>query len=138
MTYSDLITKVKAVLVAGVTELQAIYDKYPDNGPTVYPCAIIMPTGRANEWKDMRDIRRKYTLSIRIYVNLENTEVNSQVVLRDVVDKVSNVLEKNITLDGTVDFAMPINDRFDFDPQNAKIYFNQITYTVNSSFNRTV
>lgn len=137
MGYNDLITKVAEVLTAGVPELKAVYGSYPESGPSKYPCAIIMPSNRSNTFKDLRDIRRQYTLSIRLIVNLEESEGNSQTVLRDIVDKVSNVLEKNITLDGTVDFAQPVNDRFDFDPQNAKIYFNQITYTVNTSFNRT-
>ncbi len=136
MDYNTLITKLKGTLESQVTELKAVYDGFPDGNLSVYPCATIYPLGKDNNFLDLRDIRRSVTVVIRIYVNLEDTENESQKVLRDIVDKVENVIEKNITLDNTVDWIRPMQDRFSFSNQNAKIYYNDITCIAEMRFNR--
>ena len=135
MTYQDLIDKLQTE-IEEVTELKDVYAGFPDSGLLVYPCAVILPQGRQHSFLDTRDTRREYNITIRIYGNMENTGVNTQQVVWDITDKVTNVLEKNITLDGIVDWIKPTSDKFYWDKTNSKIYFNEIQVTANVRFNR--
>ena len=135
-TYSELITKLAAIITAGVMDLKAVYTSYPNGPLSVFPCAIVMPSGRTSEFLSTRDTRRKVTIFIRIYGSLDNTEVNTQIKIRDVADKVTNVLEKNITLDSTIEWSQPISDKFAFDSKTNNLYYNEITYVANVRFNR--
>jgi hypothetical protein len=139
MTYNDLITKVKEIITTGVSEIQTSYDYSPAE-ISAFPCLVVIPIGHEDSFLTLSPAGsnvRQYTLTIRIIGNMEDTEVNTQKTIRAITDKVINVLEKNPTLDGTIDWCYPTKARFAFEGQPAKYYFADITLTVKFRFSRT-
>lgn len=138
MTYNDLINKIKNIITAGVPELKSYYDYSPDE-ITAFPSAIIIPQGHEDTFHTLsltgQNIRN-YNFIIRIIGNLENTEINTQKTIRDITDKVINVLEKNPTLDQTIDWCYPTKARFGFEGQPARYYYSEIILQVRFRFYR--
>lgn len=140
MTYNNLITKIVNVITTGVPEIKSSYDYSPAE-ITAFPALIVIPIGHENVFQTMSSAgynARQYNITIRIIGNMEETEVNTQKVIRSITDKVEDVLEKNPTLDLTVDYCYPTKARFAFDNQPAKYYFSEITLNVKFRASRAV
>lgn len=138
-TYNDLITKIKNIIITGVSEIRSSYDYAPEE-INAFPSVIIIPQGHENSFYTLgfngQNIRN-YNFSIRIIGNLENTEINTQKMIRLLTDKVIDVLEKNPTLDNSVDWSYPTKARFGFEGQPAKYYYAEITLQIRFRFFRT-
>lgn len=137
MTYNQLITKVKDVLSAGSTGIVQFYTSFPDSFEK-YPCCIITPLGHKNQIASLRDNVRLYSLLIRIVGNLEGETTDTQTKVRDIVDSVINVLEKqsNLSLDGIIDWSDATEATFRFQDQPTRLYIAEITYQIRARFNR--
>lgn len=138
MTYNELITKTKNIILAGVPEIKSSYDYSPEE-ITAFPSMIVIPQGHEDSFYTLSSAGqniRNYNLIIRIIGNLENTEINTQKTIRDITDKVINVLEKNPTLDNTIDWCYPTKARFGFEGQPARYYYAEITLQVKFRFSR--
>lgn len=138
MTYNELATKIKSIITLGVPEIKSSYDYSPEE-ITAFPSLIVIPQGHEDSFFTLSSRGqniRNYNFIIRIVGNIENTEINSQKTIRDITDKVINVLEKNPTLDNTIDWCYPTKARFGFEGQPARYYYSEITLQVRFRFSR--
>lgn len=137
MTYNELINVVKTILEEGDAGLQVVYPTLPET-LEVYPCCTISPVGHSNSFASLRDNERLYTLSIKIFANLQDITEDTQLKLREITDNVVNVLEKqaNLNLDGVVDWSNPSQAKFEFLNTPGRIYMSEITFQVHGRFNR--
>jgi len=138
MTYNTLIEKIKNVIISNVSEIQSSYDYYPES-LTSFPCLVVVPIGHEDSFYTLSHSgfnTRQYSISIRIIGDLENTEINTQKKIRELTDKVIDVLEKNPTLDNTIDWCYPTKARYGFEGQPAKYYYSEITLNVKFRFQR--
>ena len=138
MTYNTLIEKIKNVIISNVSEIQSSYDYYPESLAS-FPCLVVVPIGHEDSFYTLSHSgfnTRQYSISIRIIGDLENTEINTQKKIRELTDKVIDVLEKNPTLDNTIDWCYPTKARYGFEGQPAKYYYSEITLNVKFRFQR--
>jgi hypothetical protein len=138
MTYNSLIEKIKNIIVAGVPDIQSSYDYYPESLSS-FPALVVGAIGHEDSFYTLSSSgfnTRQYSISIRIIGDLESTEINTQKKIREITDKVIDVLEKNPTLDNTVDWCYPTKARFGFQGEPAKYYYSEITLTVKFRFQR--
>lgn len=139
VTYNDLITKIKNIITLNVSEIKSSYDYGPEE-ISAFPALIVMPQGHEDNFYTLGyngQNTRLYSFSIRVIGNLENTEINTQKIIRAITDKVINVLEGNPTLDNTVDFCYPTKARFGFEGQPARYYYSEITLQIKFRFIRS-
>lgn len=140
MKYNEIGTAIKTLLDAQevTTGLQVTYTTLPAE-MTTYPCAVIFPISHTGGARDMRDNVRTYTFMIRVYGNLEGSdESNVQTMVRDIVDRVINILEKqtNLSLSGTCDYATVPSNTFRFESSPSRLYLGEITYEMRVRYNR--
>jgi hypothetical protein len=138
ITYNDLILKIKNIITSNVPEIKSSYDYAPEE-IAAFPAIIVIPQGHENNFHTLgfngQNVRN-YNFSIRIIGNLENTEINTQKSIRSLTDKIADVLEKNPTLDNTVDWSYPTKARFGFEGQPARYYYAEITLQARFRFFR--
>lgn len=135
MKTNSIINKIKTLIETNIPEAKAVYDVEVAELEK-FPCVTIVPVSWENAEADLKGIRRRETFNLTVYGSLEETPSETQQVVRDLVDKICNLLESNITLDGEVEWGQPLAGRFDFIRRGVKIYFGQINYTVIYHYSR--
>ena len=113
------------------------------NGPAevlVYPCIIILPGGTSDTYLNLRDIRRIYTLNLKIMVQLQETDTASQLLLRNINATVIDNLWKqtNFKLSNTIDYPTAINSNLSFRRELSDVYAADVTYSASKVINRYV
>ncbi len=139
MTDNDIIDKIVDILTDASPSLglQAIYNTEKKD-LSKYPCATVTPSEWVDKYLDLRDTRRYGSFVIRIYGNLEENDEETQIKVRNLKDAVIDVLEKNITLDGDIDWTEPTRGKYLFAKRAGDVYICEITLMINHRFNRTV
>lgn len=134
--YSDIIDKLDTI-VAGITEVKAHF-KYEPQQITAYPAVSISPVGHTDNFLSLRDTKREYNFTLRVWGQMEATRDDTQVVVREIADKLIDKLEatSNITLGGTVEFTQLTTGKFAFIQKEASMYVFEIGYKAIVTINR--
>jgi len=134
--YSSIITAIDTI-INGITAVKEHYTYEPQQF-TKYPAVTITPIGHHEEYLTLRDTRREYTFSIRVYGQIDNTRTDTQVTIRDLVDTIIDTLglQTNITLNGACDYSELSDATFKFVERGSSLFVGEITMKVQKSYAR--
>lgn len=134
--YSDIIDKLDTI-VAGITEIKVRY-KYEPQQITAYPAISISPVGHTDNFLSLRDTKREYNFTLRLWGQMESTRDDTQIVIRDIAEKLIDKLNatSNITLGGTVEFSQLTTGKFAFIQKESSMYVFEIGYKAIVTINR--
>ena len=133
MSYVTIAAQLK-ILLQTITELNQIYD-YEPKELLKYPCATITSSGHRNEFNDLAANRRVFTFIIRIY-NRTDSASDAETIMRTVADRVISVVEGNITLNGSCDWASPTEGKWGFAEREVPVRICEITVEAVKRVNR--
>jgi len=120
--------------------LKDVLNTHPNQGDlTQYPIATVTPDSWQDAYVTLRDTKRVLTVAIRIYNKLEgdDTDDDVQLKVRELRDKVLNIVEKNITLDNIIDWTSPTQGKYLFAKTASDVYIAEIMMQVQYRFNRS-
>jgi len=108
--FVDFIQKIKENLeTVGRLNPEAIYD-YDEQNLRGYPSAIVMPSENMSDYVSTTENRRTFVFTIRICQEFSTISLkDADEILRNVVDEIIKVFDKDYKLGGTADkvFATP-------------------------------
>jgi hypothetical protein len=99
--WQNIIDKLKT-LFGTITQIQEIYD-YEVNKFNGDPALVIVPSGNAADYESTTENRRVYAFKVLAVVDrTTRADTEAERVLRSIVDKLLNVIDKNWSLSGLV------------------------------------
>lgn len=134
--YSDIISAIDTI-ISGITEVKAHY-QYEPQQITAYPAVTISPQGHTDQFLSLRDTKREYAFTVRVWGQMESTRNDTQIVVRDIAEKIIDKLTSstNITLGGVVEFSTLTSGKFLFVQRESSIYVFETTYKAVVTINR--
>jgi len=134
MIYDNIIAQLKAIATAN-TALKVVYDVLP-KATTAYPYCAIIPTNYTDSYQSTRDMRRNYTITLYLFSNLTDNYEDGQKQLRDIVDDLTDSIEADVTLAGTVDFVASVQGALKFATREAPLFVAEITVVASKLISR--
>lgn len=133
---TNIISALETIIEA-ITDVQVVYN-YEPKSISSYPAVTITPFGHEDEYLNLRDTRRVYTIMIRVLGELSNTHEETQIKVRDVADEVAEKItnQTNIALGGLVDFTMLTKSTYKFVQGTSDYYVCEIEYKAHARQNR--
>lgn len=134
--YSAIITAIDT-LVANVSGVKGHFTYEPSQF-TVYPSVTISPVGHQESYLSLGVTRREYTFAIRVWGQLDDTNQNTQIAVRDLVDLIIDTLgtQANITIGGSCDYSELTSASFKTVERGSSLYVGEIQLKVQKSYNR--
>lgn len=133
---TSIISALKTIIEA-ITDVQVVYD-YEPKTLSSYPAVTITPMGHEDEYLNLRDTRRIYTVIVRVYGELSSTHEETQVKIRDVADEITEKLtnQTNIALGGVVDFTNLTKSTYKFVEGTSSYFVCELEYKATARQNR--
>lgn len=124
MSYVAIAAQLKT-LMQTISEINVVYD-YEEKQLNKFPAATITSSSHQNAFNDLGGNRRNYSHVIRLYVRAED-EAAAERVMRIIVDRVIAVIESNISLGGSCDYATPTEGRWAYEYREFPVRICEIT-----------
>lgn len=134
--YNTIIQKVVSA-ISSITGIKAVYD-YEAPNYEKYPCAVIVPLGRASAFKTIgRDNERRYRFQVRLIHKIESSQTD-QKTLRTLADAVDNLFESQAQLDlgASVNYTIPSEGVFKFITGEVGLYLYEFVLEASYLFAR--
>ena len=134
--YSTIITAIDT-LISGVSGVKDHYTYEPTQF-TKYPTVTITPVGHQESYLSLGVTRREYTFAIRVWGQLDDTNQNTQVLIRDLVDLIIDTLgsQANIKIGGSCDYSELTSANFKSVERGGSLFVGEIQLKVQKSYNR--
>lgn len=91
-----------------------------------YPCATLTALEHDNEFHDLAANKRRYSFLIRVYFRTDNAQ-DAETVLRSITDAIIRVIESNVRLNNSCDYASPTKARWGFVEREVPVRYVEIT-----------